>query len=35
MTTPDAQPRVSRKQTVVNWGLALSTISGALVVEGY
>ncbi|HEV7851542.1 MAG TPA: hypothetical protein VGP27_09290 [Mycobacterium sp.] len=35
MTTPESQARVSRKQTVVNWGLALSTIIGALLIEAY
>jgi hypothetical protein len=33
MTTQDT--RASRKQTVVNWSLALSTIIGALVVDAY
>jgi hypothetical protein len=33
MTTPDT--RTSGKQTAVNWGLALSTIIGALLVEAY
>ena len=31
----DTQPQASRKRTLVNWGLALSTIIGALLVEGY
>jgi hypothetical protein len=35
MTTSDTQPRASGKQTAVNWGLALSTIIGALLVSGY
>jgi hypothetical protein len=33
--TLDTEARGSRKQTVVNWGLALSTIVGALLVEAY
>jgi uncharacterized membrane protein YhdT len=35
MTTQDTQSRASGKQTVVSWGLALSTIIGALLVEAY
>jgi hypothetical protein len=35
MTTSDTSARASRRQTVVNWALALSTILGALAVEGY
>ena len=35
MTTHDTRSRASGKQTVVNWGLALSTIIGALLVEAY
>lgn len=35
MTTSETRTRPSRKQTVVNWGLALSTIIGALAVEAY
>jgi ABC-type spermidine/putrescine transport system permease subunit II len=32
MTTPDIQARASRKQTVMNWTLGLSTIIGAVIV---
>lgn len=35
MTTPDIQARASRKQTVMNWTLGLSTIIGAVIVEAY
>lgn len=35
MTTPDTRARASRKQTVANWALAVSTIIGALIVEAY
>jgi hypothetical protein len=35
MTTPDTRPHSDRKRTVLNWGLALSTIIGALLVEAY
>ena len=35
MTTQDTRSRASGKQTAVNWGLALSTIIGALLVEAY
>jgi len=35
MTTQDTRSRASGNQTVVNWGLALSTIIGALLVEAY
>jgi hypothetical protein len=31
----DTPPQASRERTVVNWVLALSTIIGALLVEGY
>ncbi|MGZ5140045.1 MAG: hypothetical protein ACXWCX_19790 [Burkholderiales bacterium] len=35
MTTADTRARASRKQTVVTWVLAVSTIIGALLVEAY
>ena len=35
MTTHDTRSRGSGKQAVVNWGLALSTIIGALLIEAY
>ena len=35
MTTSDSSSRASRKQTVVNWVLALSTVLGVLLVEVY
>jgi hypothetical protein len=35
MTTPDTRSRLSGKQTAVNWGLALSTIIGGLIVEAF
>ncbi|OBA84713.1 hypothetical protein A5662_04955 [Mycobacteriaceae bacterium 1482268.1] len=35
MTTQDTHSRPSRRLTLVNWGLALSTIIGAVLVEGY
>lgn len=35
MTTPDTRTRASRKQTIINWCLALSTVIGALMVEAY
>jgi hypothetical protein len=35
MTTPDTRARASGKRTVANWGFALSTIIGALLVEAY
>jgi hypothetical protein len=35
MTTPDTRSRAHGKRTVVNWILALSTVIGAAIVEGY
>jgi hypothetical protein len=35
MANSAIQQRASRKQTMINWGLALSTIIGALLVEAY
>ena len=35
MTTHDTRSRGSGRQTAVNWGLALSTIIGALLIEAY
>lgn len=35
MTTSDTPARADRKRTVVNWLFALSTVIGAVVVEGY
>src|SRR6478672_8475239 len=35
MTTADTRARASRKQTVLTWVLAVSTILGALLVEAY